>query len=422
MPVKFDEDFKLYETDIEADEAELAALYKEKTKKTLQPAQSERVMISLIAYAKNLVMLRFQECIKNLLLPYATGIWLDILGYLVGCIRLLATQSVSTLEVKLYEVFSFDKILPKGTEVETSDGEAVFTTTEDLIIPAGETVGYVKIQSVQAGSALNYKAGEVKTLLNNYEFVESVENITDCTGGTDDENDDLYKERIASAPEHYSTAGPDEAYKYFIKSAHKDILDVCCKKPDDDVTIELNGVTYKETGGKIETETMTAQINYNKCECQISFTEKPQSFKINFPKQGELNYYILTRDGEASENILNTVEEYVNTDERRPLTDYVKYFSAVRKNVSFAPKVYIKRDADFDSVKSQVLEVLNTFSNELKEQLNQEILPSNLIKLISMISGVYDVDLTGFEAVYADSNEFLSLTIGEDIEFVRAAK
>lgn len=422
MPIKFDEDFKIYETDIEADEAELAALYKEKTKKTLQPAQSERVMISIIAYAKNLVMLRFQECIKNLLLPYAKGIWLDILGYLVGCLRLLATQSVSTLKVKLYEVFSFDKILPKGTEVETSDGEAIFTTTEDLVIPAGETVGYVKIQSVQAGSALNYKAGEITTLLNNYEFVESVENITDCTGGTDDENDDLYRERIASAPEHYSTAGPDEAYKYFIKSAHKDILDVCCKKPDDDVTIELNGVTYKETSGKIETETMTAQINYNKCECQITFTVKPQSFKIKFPKQGELNYYILTKDGEASENILNTVADYVNSDERRPLTDYVRYFSAVRKNVSFSPIVYIKRDADFDSVKDYVLEKLNNFSNELNKQLNQEILPLDLYKLIGMVSGVYDVDLKNFEAVYADSNEFLSLAIGEDIQFVRAAK
>lgn len=422
MTVQFDEDFKIYETDIEADEAELAEYYREKTQKTLQPAQSERVLISVIAYAKNLVMLRFQECIKNLLLPYAQGIWLDILGYLVGCIRLLATQSVSTLKVQLYEEFSFDKILPQGSEVETSDGEAVFITTDDLIIPAGETVGYVEIKSVQAGSALNYKAGEVNTLLSNYEFVESVENITDCTGGTDEEKDDPYRERIASAPEHYSTAGPDEAYKYYIKSAHKDIIDVCCVKPDDDVTIELNGVTYKEVDGKIETDIMTAQINYNKCECQISFSETPQSFKINFPKQGELNYYILTNDGEVSETILQTVEEYVNSGERRPLTDYVRYFSAICKNVSFSPTVYIKRDADFDMVSSQVLEALNTFSNEIKKHLNQEILPSNLTTLIGNIAGVYDVDLKGFEAVYANEKEFLSLAIGENIKFERAAK
>jgi hypothetical protein len=154
--VKFEKIFEAITIDTEKDEQELVSYYEGLSGKTVYPAQPEKIMLSVIAYAKSLVLMKLNECVKNLLLPYAKGIWLDILGFLVGCERLSATQSMSTLQVNLYEAFSFDKTIPSGTEIETRDGEAVFVTTEDLVIPAGSTTGTVSIESVQAGSVLNY--------------------------------------------------------------------------------------------------------------------------------------------------------------------------------------------------------------------------------------------------------------------------
>lgn len=419
--VEFDEEFKIYDTDLEAEEKELTEYYEDQTNKKLYPAQSEKIMISIIAYAKHLVMLRFQECIKNLLLPYAKGIWLDILGYLVGCTRIAASQSKSTLKVILYQVFSFDKVLPKGSEIETSDGDAIFTTDEDLIISAGETVGYVGITSVQAGSVLNYGIGEVTSLLQNYEFVESVENTTACTGGSDEEEDDDYRERIATAPERFSTAGPEEAYKYHIMSAHKDIVDCCCIMPDDSCTIKIGNNVYTEENNAITTPGFTAAVNYNNCSITIPSTaELTDDVCITFPKQGELNWYILTKDGGASQSILNTVEEYVNAGDKRPLTDCVQYFSAISKTFQLSPTIYIDKNADFTSTSQNVLNALNNYINTLKKKLNGEILPMNIYNLIGGISGVYDVNLNGFDGISANKTEYLNGSISENIEFRRA--
>ena len=419
--VKFEENFEAITIDTEKDEQELVSYYEGLSGKTVYPAQPEKIMLSVIAYAKSLVLMKLNECVKNLLLPYAKGIWLDILGFLVGCERLSATQSMSTLQVNLYETFSFDKTIPAGTEVETRDGEAVFVTTEDLVIPTGNTTGTVSIESVQAGSVLNYGIGEITNLLQNYTFVESVTNITACTGGSDEEDDDDYRERIASAPEQFSIAGPEEAYKYHIKSAHKSIIDCACVLPNDDVKLIYDGTTYTENDGTISVSgVLSATVDYNTSSVDVSCIN-PVSFKVVFPKQAELNWYILTEDGEASQDILNLVETKVSADNVRPLTDYVRYFSAIKQEFVINPIVYVDNDADFNTVKTGVETALNNYFADLKKKLNTTVLASTLIALIKNVSGVYDVDLNGFTTIVGDKTKFLSGSIGENTRFERVS-
>lgn len=420
--VKFDEDFEAIKIDTEADEKELISLYKEKSGLNIYPAQPVKILLSIFAYQKSLVLSQINECVKNLLLPYAKGIWLDILGFLVGCTRILASRSVSRLKVVLYEEYSFDKTLPKGSQIETSDGLYVFETLEDLIIYAGQTVGYVNIQSVQAGSMLNYKAGEVNSLIDNYEFIESVTNIEDCTGGADDEEDDDYRERIATAPEHYSVAGPEDAYKYFIKSSHKDIVDCAIVRAEDDAYIQTEDEKFIETDGKITIgtdEPAVAIVDYNQCCITIPSGTYDKPLKVCFPQQGEINCYILTKDGEADSQILQTVENTVNADDVKPLCDYVKYFSAVKNEFVFEPTVHINNDADFNTVKTTVEMALNSYFNELKTKLNKSVLSSDLIALIKNIAGVYDVKLNNFTDILPEEKTFNLGKIGEGIEFRR---
>lgn len=419
MAAVFDDDFEVIEIDTESDEAELCDLFEEKTGRTLSAAHPEKILISIIAYAKSLILAKINECVKNLLLPYATGIWLDILGFLVGCERIAASCSTSTLEVTLYEVFSFDKTLPQGAQVETSDGQAVFETVEDLVIAAGETVGYVTVQSVQAGSDLNYGIGEINRLVDSYEFIESVTNTTACTGGANEEEDDSYRERIATAPEQFSVAGPEDAYIYFIKSAHSSIVDCSIVQPSDDVTVEIAGTTYAESDNVITADGFSAKVDYNACTVTITENSAGYPVTVKFPKQAELYCYILTEDGAASDDILEIVEEAVSADSVRPMTDYVQYFSAIENTFELNPTVYIERTADFDTVEYNVLNALNTYLAELKTKLNQAVLSSTLIMLIKNVAGVYDVDLGDFKTIEADPKIFNSGTVGDDISFER---
>lgn len=415
---KFNDDFEAIEIDTEKDEADLISLYKEKSGLNVYPAQSAKILISIIAYAKSLVLLKINECVKNLLLPYARRIWLDILGYLMGCERLIASRAVSKLKVILYEKFSFDKTLPKGAKCETIDG-VFFETTEDLVIPAGETVGYVDIQSVDAGSALNYKKGEINSLVENYEFIESVENTEDCTGGADEEDDDSYRERIATAAERFSVAGPEGAYKYYIRLAHRDIVDCAVEQPNDDVYIVIDDDKYIEESGNITMPGNMADVDYNACSVTLPAGTYDKPIKIVFPRQAEINCYVLTKAGKASEEILKEVEKVVSADDIKPLCDYVKYFSAIEYPFTVEPTVYIDNDADFNTVVKNVKKVLNDYFADLKLKLNQSVLASTLIQLIKNVEGVCDVKLNKFEDIEGKKEVFCTGSLGDGTKFIR---
>jgi phage-related baseplate assembly protein len=192
--------------------------------------------------------MQFNEALKNLLLPYAKGIFLDILGALFGTPRLSTEPANTTLQFNLYEIFSFNKTIIKGTQVETSDGEYIFVTDSDLVIPAGATVGTVSATSVLGGALLNrYKEGEITGLLDNLAFVESVTNITPVAGGADDEEDEPYRERLYLAPSSWSVAGPEDAYKFYARSAHKDVKDVSVIVPQLPAHIKIGENIYTES-------------------------------------------------------------------------------------------------------------------------------------------------------------------------------
>lgn len=58
------------ESDAEAITEEWISLYEEKTGKTLQPAQIERILIDVGAYRENILRIKIQEAAKYNLLTY----------------------------------------------------------------------------------------------------------------------------------------------------------------------------------------------------------------------------------------------------------------------------------------------------------------------------------------------------------------
>ena len=59
--------------------------------------------------------------------------------------------------------------------------------------------------------------------------MSSVANIEKTAGGVDIEDDDSMKGRVYIAPSKYSVAGPEDAYKYWVKTYNASISDVLVK-------------------------------------------------------------------------------------------------------------------------------------------------------------------------------------------------
>lgn len=318
----------------------------------------------------NIVLSRIRSAFSNFFVQTANLFFLKLWGEVLDCHQLEATFATDTVEFELYEPFLVDKIIPKGTRIQTKDGLYNFLTDTDLIINAGEINGVVNVTSELAGAILNeYGAGEINILIENYDFIKSAVNLNGATGGSDEEDVERYRQRLLLAPEKFSNAGSYGAYKYFTLSSHQDIVD--------------------------------ASI--------VSITP------------GVVDIYVLGKNGTAEEDIIKTVLKTVNADNIRPLTDKVNVYSVENIDFELNATLTLTLKADYEITTNSVNEALYNYFEDLKKSLNKEIVPSDIIALIKGIDGVYDFmpeDLTIKAGFY---NKYYNGSIGE-IEIKRASK
>ena len=160
------------------------------------------------------------------LLKYSYGGFLDNLALLKGPVRSPAAAASTTVRFTLSATRAFVVSIPAGTRV-SMDGSVYFATDVYTEIPAGSLTADVTATCTTPGAAGNgYQPGELATLVDPVPYVAQVQNVTPTAGGTDAESDDDYKERIYLAPGAYSTAGPEDAYRYHAMSYSAAVGDV----------------------------------------------------------------------------------------------------------------------------------------------------------------------------------------------------
>lgn len=417
------DDLTIFDIDPEKEEQELRAYFTDElTHKPLYAGQCEATMISLISYQSSVNKIKYAESLKMCLLRYAKGIWLDLYGEFWHCPRIKATPAEDVLQVKLFDVFEVDKILPKDSEIETKDGLYVFKTLEDLIIPSGQMYGTVKIESELAGAALNdYAAGDINSLVKNYEYIESVTNLNGASGGSDPEEDDDYRERLFLAPEKLSTAGTETGYKYLAMSAHKDIIDVSVDLPQEPASVTIGESVYVENGGVFDDEAVTGTVNYKTGVMELTFAEPVSAVKIRIEPAATVELRILTKDGEASSAILGAVDETLSPYDKRPMTDNVLSYSASKVNFTVSGKVIIERNANYATVCEAIDTALAKYFELVRSQLECDVLLSDIIKVIKLVEGVYDVELTSPTASLKGSKKIFYNGLKGDLNIVRRA-
>lgn len=213
----------------------IVTVYEGLTDRTLQPTDPVRLFLNSLAAIIVQQRVLINQTAKGNLLRYASGVLLDHIGAFQGSERLAASVAITTLQFTLSIPLSSATPIPSGTRVGVQGGEGsiYFSTTEYLEIPAGVTTGVVTAECSAAGTVGNgFIPGQINVLMDQLPFVQAVTNLTASSGGAAVETDEAFKERIRTAPESYSTAGPRGAYEFWAKSTSAAIQDVHAYSPE----------------------------------------------------------------------------------------------------------------------------------------------------------------------------------------------
>ena len=103
--------------------------------------------------------------------------------------------------------------------------------------------------------------------------------------------------------------------------------------------------------------------------------------------------YPLTKDGNPSNELIQTISEYLSGEKIRPLTDNVIVHSPEKVDFSIDAVLTLYLYADLNTVQELVNNRLNEYKNVMASKLGKDIVPSQIIEILSSIYGVCKVDL-----------------------------
>ncbi len=166
------------------------------------------------------------------LLKTSTGSSLDNLAALLGIQRSGAARASSKERFTLSEPRRDFVAIPAGTRVKTQGGK-YFNTLAYAQIPPGETYTDITIQAEEAGAGSSgILEGDINVLVDPIPYIASVTNIEPSAGGIDMEDDASLTERLWLAPSKFSSAGPRDAYEYYVREWRSDVEDVQIVTPE----------------------------------------------------------------------------------------------------------------------------------------------------------------------------------------------
>ena len=196
------------------------------------------------------------EACRQKLLRYASGEVLDALAENKGITRKESVKATCRVKFSLDSAISSLITIPEGTRV-TPDSARYYLTKEAVVISAGLTFVEVDCEAKEGGSKYNgVVIGEINTLVDEIPYIDHVTNLTSTSGGSDAEDDDTFRERIAAYSSAVNTAGSPAAYRYYALKADSYIQDATVTSPSPG-TVKIVPLCK---GGVIPDEDMLARV------------------------------------------------------------------------------------------------------------------------------------------------------------------
>jgi phage-related baseplate assembly protein len=323
--------------------SELKEGYEKIVGREILPAQSEHLMLQLVAYREVLMRNEFNAAMSQLLFKFSTAPIIDYLAEMVGVERLPAAKAGCTVKFTLVPQHG-GVTIPEGLRVSTADGKAIFRIVEEVVVAPTTLAAAVDAEATVEGSAANgYPVGAVANILDPKPYLSAVSNTTTTSGGSDVETDDQLRERMKLAPSRFSSAGAKGSYLYYARSASPDIVDV-------------------SVGSRIA---------------------------------GTVNIYVIANtmnaDGSLPSEIIKNVLAACN-DEVRPMTDTVEVSAPEYVGYSLGVTLTLHSDADEMAVIEKVAAQLRSYAEEKSRKIGQDIVSAQIFSLC-LVEGVYNVEL-----------------------------
>ena len=350
-------------------EAEMLSAFQGKRKEltgvdeVIPQSDDRRIILATCAYYLFHAYEQIDFSGKMGLLKYSKGVYLDNLGAFKGLQRLKAKKAISTLRFTLSGAQANNSVVPKGTKVSTEDG-LTFETIKELIISKGEITGDVDSECNIPGIIGNgYKARTIIKPVDNIPFVQSVQNITESSGGVDLESDEDFRERIYQYPDSYTNGGTKRSYEYWIKKASQHIKDVYLGKRPNSTEIDVVLLWDNETGQYSDNDLaeVKAAIDWDKMPVftdTLTF-KKPTAKDYSI----DLDYYLYESDKYRETEIKKAVEGAVNDYiawQRSKLGRDINQNELVRRCMVSGAKRVVVRNPNFTTV--QGIEIANCTS------------------------------------------------------------
>lgn len=353
------DDVNFTETDPAVIESELLNDYQQTTKKVLYPGDPVRLFLSTLAYRVSQERVIYNNAARQTLLRYAQGTKLDHIGAMFGAYRLQSEYAKTTLQFSIQAPLSFNIVIPAGTRATTKDGSAIFATDEEIIILAGRLSVTVTATCLTAGEAFNHiLVGEVNTMIDPIAYVNELTNTKETSGGSDIENDDDFRQRIALAPESFSSAGPELAYKYHALSAHKNIS-----------SVSIEGT----------------------------------------PTGGIINVFVLLKNGiipDVNSVEITAVKNALNAEKIRPINDTVDVYPATGIVSDYSLTWYLTKSTSSlqSAIAKKITEAVVQYETWQTSTLGRDINPDELIALCKA-AGAKRIVLNGLDYRSLSQNE-----------------
>ena len=364
-------DVEFCSTDPETIEKSVITFYEGLTKASLYPGDPVRLFLESLAA----VIIQQRQIInhagKQNLLKYARKVHLDHLGSFTRTERLDDAPAFTRVRFSIDQELDFEVLVPKETRV-SPDGKLMFKTSHPARIPPGALHVDVRVECLAPGTQGNgFLPGQITHLVDPLDYIGSVSNIETTSGGADSEKDDPYRERIQTAPEGFSVAGPTGAYGHWAKSAHQDIVDVSVfrSSPLDDLTnAQLNGVL--DLAG-IDPNGLTRE------EKQIRVATWLSPSTVNICP-------LLSRGRIPDSAMVDRVADRVNDRKVRPLTDRVVVAPPELVNYDIDLTYYVSPDnrLALSDIQAAIARALETYIAGQREKLGRAVNPDQLVHLL----------------------------------------
>ena len=199
--------------------ADFETKYTEETgrKIKLRPGDKEHIHLRVLAGQYYQMYQQLDYAAKMNLLKYSKGDFLKHLGAFKKTFIQEPRAAAVKVRFTLSEVRKDVIYIPEGTRVTAGDG-VYFATDDYAEVAAGESYADVTCTCETAGDiGNNYQPGTIEIIVDPVPYVKSVVNVTKSDGGSGEESEESFRERIFPAPSSYSVAGPADAYEYWVK-------------------------------------------------------------------------------------------------------------------------------------------------------------------------------------------------------------